>query len=124
MTAKAADSAEFIPSTAEVVQNKRIFFIRHAESENNVAKEDAAIAWRNMKSLSSLPTSNQWSSIGSMMFIPMNTDLSDLGEKMVANLRHYMNETSFLTTHKVELVVHSPLIRAQRTCSILFEHTG
>lgn len=103
---------------------KKVIFIRHAESQNNVAKQDAAATWLACKTFTGWPSLKQIGSIASMITIPMNTDLSDAGEKMAGNLRHQMNQTDFISNHGVELIVHSPLIRAQRTCSILFEHTG
>jgi broad specificity phosphatase PhoE len=109
---------------SQTQERKRVILIRHAESENNVAKKDAAIAWRSLKTFSGLPTAKQMRSIGSMMSVPMNTDLSSDGERMAASLRHQMNLEGFIASLGISVVIHSHLIRARRTCEILFEHTG
>ena len=104
--------------------HKRLYLIRHAESENNVAKEDARQAWHGIKRLDSLPSWRQLSSISSLLAVPMNTDLSIRGYRMAHELRSKMDDMEFLKNIRVELVLHSHLLRATRTCQILFERTG
>lgn len=103
---------------------KRIILVRHSESVNNVAKGDTYEAWKNIKTFSSLPSWKQVCSMASLLTIPMDTDLSDDGAVMVENLKRIMNEMNFLAQYQVELVVHSPLVRAARTCSGLFADSG
>lgn len=100
--------------------NKCIFLIRHAESVNNLAKREARAAWRGLKRLQSLPTGEQWGHIASLCSFPMDTDLSGDGEDMVHRLRGVLEESNFLAAHNIDLIVHSPLIRARRTCHGLF----
>ena len=59
-------------------------------------------------------------SAGRLLTIPMNTDLSNEGEIMVEALRKKLQDMNFLVNQKVELIVHSPLIRARKTCHGLF----
>ena len=106
------------------LEQKKIILVRHSESINNVAKRDAYEAWSNVTTFKSLPTWSQLSSTASLLAVPMNTDLSEDGLKMVSSLRRVMDETNFVSTHAVELVVHSHLMRAARTCSVLFDGTG
>ena len=50
----------------------------------------------------------------------MNSDVSNDGELMIANLREKLIEMDFLNVHDVQLILHSPLIRAKKTCYGLF----
>ena len=106
------------------LKRKRIYLIRHAESINNVAKLDASNAWCNLKRFESLPSVTQLQSLFSLCTIPMNSDLSGDGIRMVQSLRNKMIESQFVVEHGIELIVHSHLIRAVKTCQILFEDTG
>lgn len=103
---------------------KKLILIRHAESTNNVAKGDAKDAWNNLVSFKCLPTWKQLGSTASLMFIPMNTDLSARGELMALKLQLRIAEDDLVNRCGVETVLHSHLIRAARTCSIAFEQTG
>lgn len=102
-------------------QEKKVFFIRHAESINNVAKREAKEMWSNMRRFRSLPTWNQVCCTASLVTIPMNTDLSPDGVRMVETLRKKLFESSFVEIGGVDLIIHSHLQRARRTCRILFE---
>ena len=101
---------------------KRIFLIRHAESQNNVAKREAKDAWRRVKRFQGVPSWHEWYSISTLLLVPMNTDLSEEGEDMVAHLKERLHREDFLTKELIDLIVHSPLTRAKRTCHELFEH--
>jgi broad specificity phosphatase PhoE len=108
----------------EHVTRKRLILIRHAESTNNVAKGDAKEAWSNLVDFKSLPTWKQLGSTVSLISIPMNTDLSTRGELMAQRLQGRLAETGFVSNAGIELVLHSHLIRAARTCTIAFGQTG
>ena len=99
---------------------KRLYLIRHAESKNNVDIRQAREAWEAVSALRSWPTGEQWLSIAAIAAVPMNTDLSPDGEKMVKALRSILNQHDFLLQKEVQLIVHSPLLRAKRTCHVLF----
>lgn len=105
-------------------RHKHIYLIRHAESQNNVAKRDAKQAWRRFKRLQGLPTCQEWYSIFTLLSIPMNTDLSEDGEHMVTALRDSLHRDDFLQQQGIELIVHSHLIRAKRTCWGIFSSTS
>lgn len=108
--------------TAETsVKDKRIYLIRHAESQNNVAKRDSYTVWRRLRQGDiSWPSNSEWSSIGSLLTIPMDTDLSPNGLIQVNTLQKHLQAIDFVNTHSIELIVHSHLIRARRTCHTLF----
>lgn len=77
-----------------------------------------------MASLKSLPTWSQMRSTTSLLAVPMNTDLSEDGVRMASSLRSVMDESHFVSTHGVELAVHSTLLRAAKTCAVLFDKIG
>ena len=54
------------------------------------------------------------------MTVPMNSDLSARGEAMVRRLNVVLREQDFLARNAVQLIVHSPLVRAQKTCIGIF----
>ena len=105
-------------------ERKRIILIRHAESLNNVAKNETRKAWENIRALRCLPSLEQISLAGSLLTIPMNTDLSRDGELMVESLRSRLIALNVIAEHGVELIIHSHLTRAARTCAILFGDSG
>mmetsp|Transcript_36541 Transcript_36541/g.68065 ORF Transcript_36541/g.68065 Transcript_36541/m.68065 type:complete len:240 (-) Transcript_36541:76-795(-) len=101
-------------------KSKRLIFIRHAESQNNVDKREARLAWKNIKTAEGCPTFSQICSAGRLLTVPMNSDLSSEGEMMVKELRKKLLDINFIMSQKVEVVIHSPLLRAKRTCYTLF----
>jgi phosphohistidine phosphatase SixA len=54
------------------------------------------------------------------MTVPMNSDLSARGHAMVSRLNAILREQDFLVRNAVQLIVHSPLVRAQKTCIGIF----
>lgn len=59
---------------------KVIFLIRHAESQNNVAKRDTANVFRRWRRGEwSWPNATEWASMTSLLAVPMDTDLSTDG---------------------------------------------
>lgn len=103
---------------------KKIFLIRHGESEYNAAKRDAKEAWHNLRSFKSFPTLKQMYSITVLMPKSYNSDLTRDGEKMVLKLKDLFKQANFIKTNDVQLIVHSPLIRAKRTCEGIFSKDG
>jgi broad specificity phosphatase PhoE len=101
-------------------QSKIIFLIRHAESKNNVDKREAKLALKRLWRLQSWPSWGQWLSIISLLTVPMNTDLSSEGEQMVQSLGQLLRSNDFIQKEHVELIVHSHLTRARRTCEEVF----
>jgi broad specificity phosphatase PhoE len=50
----------------------------------------------------------------------MDSDLSPEGELMVNRLAEVLSQQDFLARNGVQLIVHSPLLRARKTCAGLF----
>ena len=97
---------------------KTIILIRHAESVNNADKKNTFEAMYNMGGLKALPTLSQVSSAMSLLSIPMNTDLSPDGIQMAKNLRSRMEQDDSFLLSSPQLIVHSHLLRAQKTCQV------
>lgn len=51
--------SENLEHDKKIVKTKRLILIRHAESENNVDKREAKLAFNNLKTMQSLPTFSQ-----------------------------------------------------------------
>ena len=100
---------------------KTIILVRHAESKNNVDKAEARKACFNLTRCIQLPSYPQWCSLAALCCVPMNTDLSPLGLKMIVAQAERMRSSQLLDTLGIELIVHSHLIRAKRTCFTLFD---
>jgi hypothetical protein len=54
----------------------------------------------------------------------MDSELSDEGERMLLSLKDKLINMNFLATQEVEVIIHSPLLRARRTCYGLFSSGG
>ena len=96
---------------------KRLFLVRHAESENNVDKREAK---RSLKELFIAPKREDWQRIGRLVTVPMNSALSPDGEHMVDIQRAALERDDFVARHQIELIVHSHLLRAKLTAHGLF----
>ena len=98
---------------------KSLYLIRHSESVNN---SDMREAYDGLVSLGRLrlPTLASVQSTVSLLGIRMNTDLSPRGKLMVKMQREKIDGKHFLKKHKIDLVLHSHLIRAKRSCYGLF----
>lgn len=100
---------------------KVIFLIRHAESQNNVAKRDTANVFRRWRRGEwSWPNATEWASMTSLLAVPMDTDLSADGVQQAQALQQQLEAARFLENEGIQLIVHSHLIRARRTCHTVF----
>jgi hypothetical protein len=95
---------------------KTIFLVRHAESTNNVSKRTAGKTLGEWK----WPTWQQWKTMAPMVTFPMNTELSEEGQKQVERQADTILKDGFVARENPELIVHSPLHRAKATCVGLF----
>lgn len=116
------NAAEGNADVSNMQNHRRIYLVRHAESQNNVAKRDAFRAWQRWsRSIWDSPSRQEWHSISTLLAVPMDTDLSPNGEQMTRALKDILQASNFLQDNQIELIVHSPLIRARRTCLNVFE---
>eukprot|EP00760_Papus_ankaliazontas_P000673 PhM_4_TR10176/c0_g1_i1/m.4181 len=110
--------------------NPLLILIRHTESTTNRDKRATSAAWNNVKTFSSLPTASQLGSAVSLLSIPMDGDVSPDGERMIleqhkrvhGNVKNGPN--LLLADYPVDLIIHSHLRRARRTCHGLFPTTN
>ena len=96
---------------------KLVWLVRHAESENNASKKTFS------QTLGSwiLPRGYaQWSSIGALALVQMDTPLSARGVLQSLSQREALDATGLVARERVEVVLHSPLQRARDTCLALF----
>jgi broad specificity phosphatase PhoE len=95
---------------------KSIYLIRHAESEEN--RRIAALG-RTFKTLSkfSIPKSSDIYASTELLHVQgqVDTNVSDIGARQISHMREKLLQDNFLTSNGVQLVVHSPLIRARQT---------
>lgn len=101
-------------------KTKTIYLIRHAESEENrrlaslrLLLSSVALPWRRpwatyqdvTLSLELLNLENQ-----------IDSDVSPEGLKQIEMMAERLRQEKFLEEKKVQLIVHSPLLRARKTC--------
>lgn len=98
-------------------QKKKVYLIRHAESEENRKIASLKNVFRTLSSLS-MPSSGEIYDSCSLINIPAQVDsaLSPKGELQVKKMGDFLRKSNFLVEHDIQLVVHSPLQRAKDTC--------
>lgn len=95
---------------------KTIYLIRHAQSEENRRLLSLKKALRALASFS-LPS--LYDVLASLEFLnvpaQIDTNLSEHGKKQVDRMGNVLRTANFVSNNKIELVAHSPLIRARET---------
>ena len=96
---------------------KTVYFIRHAESEENRRLASLKTCVQSLQGFQ-LPSSACVKSSLELLNVSaqIDSDVSDIGIQQIQDLARQVKEADFLSSQKVELVVHSPLIRAKQTC--------
>jgi broad specificity phosphatase PhoE len=95
---------------------KTVYLIRHAESEEN--RRIAALS-RTFRTLGkfSFPKTSDLSASTELLNIPgqVDSNVSDIGAKQIAHMGEKLNHHNFVVTAGIQLVAHSPLLRARKT---------
>jgi phosphohistidine phosphatase SixA len=95
---------------------KTVFLIRHAESEEN--RRVAALS-RTFKTLGkfSFPSSSDIYASTELLNLPAQVDsnVSEIGASQIKHMGEKLKQAKFLETTGIELVAHSPLLRARET---------
>jgi broad specificity phosphatase PhoE len=95
---------------------KTIYLIRHAESEEN--RRIAALG-RTFKTLSkwSIPSSSDVYATTELLHVQgqVDTNVSEIGARQIAHMKEKLQQDNFLISNGIQLVAHSPLIRARQT---------
>lgn len=94
---------------------KTVYLIRHAESEENRRLQTLK---RSVRGLSrwQLPTSRDIYTSLELLNVAAQVDsaVSEIGKQQIAYMREQLASTQFMK--QVDLVAHSPLLRAKETC--------
>jgi broad specificity phosphatase PhoE len=104
------------PDAAKQSPKKTIFFIRHAESEENRRIASLSRCFRTLGKFS-LPSAADIRASTELLNVAAQVDsnVSDIGAKQIAEMGQTLKEANFVQTSGVQLVVHSPLTRARET---------
>jgi phosphohistidine phosphatase SixA len=95
---------------------KTIYLIRHAESEENrrlgsLKETFQSLSRFNMPKTSDMKAAMELCSIGEQI----DSGVSEVGKQQIIQMAHILQQHHFLQTHSIELVAHSPLVRAKMT---------
>jgi broad specificity phosphatase PhoE len=103
-------SSEAVASTL-----KTVYFIRHAESEENRRLGSMKTALRDVSRFSLPKAADVRDGLG-WFNVPaqIDSEVSPLGKKQIAEMAETLKKADFL--QGIELVVHSPMKRARDTC--------
>eukprot|EP00590_Aulacoseira_subarctica_P010815 CAMPEP_0172421992 /NCGR_PEP_ID=MMETSP1064-20121228/8195_1 /TAXON_ID=202472 /ORGANISM="Aulacoseira subarctica , Strain CCAP 1002/5" /LENGTH=412 /DNA_ID=CAMNT_0013162635 /DNA_START=183 /DNA_END=1421 /DNA_ORIENTATION=+ len=95
---------------------KTIYLIRHAESNENRRLECLARSIQHLKKLA-LPEKEDIVASVELLDVTaqLDSDVSDVGKRQIAQLYRKLQEDNFIENHKIQLVAHSPLRRARQT---------
>lgn len=96
-------------------EDKVVYFIRHAESTNNVAKRTLK---RTLGSFRAPRSTAETMQLISLLTVPMDTPLSADGRRMIQEQRSAVEE--LVARESISIVYHSPLKRARDTATGLF----
>lgn len=106
------------PSAAAVdsIGPKKVYLIRHAESEENVRIASLSRVTGSLGKFS-LPSSKDIFSASALINVPAQVDsnVSEVGEQQIRHVANKLREEDFLVKNNVTLVAHSPLKRAKQT---------
>lgn len=101
---------------AESAQTKTVFLIRHAESDENRRLASFSRCFKKLGNFS-LPSRSDLVASTELLNVPAQLDsgVSEIGAKQITSMGKTLQESNFLTAENIQLVAHSPLLRAQET---------
>ncbi len=106
----------FATMTTPVSATKTIYLIRHAESEENRRLSSLGRCFKNLGKFSLPSSADVYASTELLnVMAQVDSEVSPLGVKQIADMGEKLKEADFLKTSGIQLVVHSPLLRAQET---------
>jgi hypothetical protein len=114
------DSTTFLVDESNAT-TKTIFLVRHAESEENRRIGSLKAAFTALTRFS-LPKSKDIVAACELIRVDQQIDsnVSEFGQKQIQYMANIIQESNFMKKHQVQLVAHSPLIRARETCRGMF----
>lgn len=105
-----------ISTTATSTVVKTVYLIRHAESEEN--RRIAALS-RTFRTLGkfSFPKASDVSASAELLHVSAQVDsnVSEIGARQIAHMKEQLHQHKFLDSSGIQLVAHSPLLRARET---------
>lgn len=90
---------------------KRIYLIRHTESQNNVVHRKLRNATGSVEKIKLA---------ASLAYLGFDSDCSPDGYVMLDAQKQILEESQFLSENQIQLILHSSLVRAKTTCKLLF----
>jgi broad specificity phosphatase PhoE len=95
---------------------KKIYLIRHAESEENRRIAALSRTFQNLKRFS-LPKASDVSTSTELLNVlaQVDSNVSDIGASQIAHMGEKIRDDKFIESSGIQLVVHSPLLRARQT---------
>jgi broad specificity phosphatase PhoE len=108
-------------TTTSTATTKTIFLVRHAESDENRRLHSLKTAFKDLTRFA-LPKSKDVLASCELIRIDQQIDsnVSQFGKQQIAYMANTLREADFVAQQKVQLLVHSPLLRAKETCRDLF----
>lgn len=102
--------------TTTVSATKTIYLIRHAESEENRRLASLGRCFKKLGKFS-LPSSTDIYASTELLNVmaQIDSEVSPVGVKQIADMGAKLKEADFLKATGIQLVAHSPLLRAQET---------
>ena len=105
-------------------KRKTLILIRHAQSNENVKVIDLCDGIQRIRNFQ-FPTLRQIASTLSLLSLTVDSKVSELGKRQICDLKNILRDENFWK-RKIDLVVCSPLTRAQDTCNgiLPLDHSG
>ena len=96
---------------------KTVYLIRHAESDENRRRASLTKCFEQITT-GAIPSTEDLNASFELLNVPaqVNSDVSNIGARQIQHMGDLLRENKFLEENKVQLVVHSPLVRARQTC--------
>jgi broad specificity phosphatase PhoE len=101
---------------ASPLTQKTVFLIRHAESEENRRLSSLGRCFKTLGKFSLPSKSDIYASTELLnVMAQIDSNVSQVGAEQIADMAAKLKEANFLKESGVQLVAHSPLLRAQET---------
>jgi hypothetical protein len=100
---------------------KTIFLVRHAESEENRRLGSLKSALKALTRFS-LPKSTDIAAAMELIRVDQQIDsnVSTFGQQQIQYMANIIRQSNFISKRHIQLIAHSPLIRAKDTCRGMF----
>jgi broad specificity phosphatase PhoE len=96
---------------------KTIYLIRHAQSEENRRLESLQSVARSLTRFA-WPRSSDIGASLELLSLSQQVDspVSEFGKQQIAHMADILRQDNFMASRQIQVVAHSPLIRARETC--------